>query len=476
MGLSYTTESYFLYRYFLDNSEECRDPRSSKPAAHPIGDAMLEAPRPRRAPLASAPTDRALLQDYLDDIFDTPVLGADEQEALWLQMETAEAALRRALAEIPETARRLVARWRDRLAQGLVTGALSRRHREEHDADLNQVVDAALAAVDQALGRFEADRRARAKRRQKASARALADRVLAAEIALPVLLEIHAELCPHDGDSTREEMEGAHASLRRADEERARLSDSKNRFISHNLRLVVRCAKAYRGRGVPFLDLIQEGNIGLIRAVEKFDFRRGYKFSTYAVWWIEQALVRAVACDARTVRVPSPLIDQQRKLRRLEERMRATSAVEPTPFALAERLGLDAREADELCGSLTPEVSTQAPIRGADDRTVEEALVAQADAELLDARDRAAMRRCLLALLPVLDPREREVIVGRYGLDSGPARTLADIGARMGVSRERVRQIELRALAQLRDHEEIHRLAAEVGFTVDAVAGSASPR
>jgi RNA polymerase primary sigma factor len=429
----------------------------------------------RIAPSAEPVTaTRPLLQSYLDDIFDTRVLGLDEQTALFEQMETAEADLRAALAAIPQTARSVVARWQERRSQGHVTGAMSRRHRDEHDEDLNSTIDAALIDVTRALERFErGGRGSRAADRRRTDARRLARCVASAEIALPILLEIQAELTARRGDPALDEVEAVDALLVRAGEARARLSDAKNRFISHNLRLVVRCAKSYRGRGVPFLDLIQEGNVGLIRAVEKFDHRRGYKFSTYAVWWIEQALVRAIATDARTVRVPGPIIDQQRKLRRLEDGMRAVSASEPTPLALAERLGLGPADASELCRSLSPEVSTQALVRGTTELTVEETLAAESDAEELGAHDRDSMRSCFESLLAQLDPREQDVVIERYGLDGRPARTLAQIGARFGVSRERVRQIELHALSVLRAQEPAQRLALEVGYCereIEAVA------
>ncbi len=424
---------------------------------------MLDTTRSLDARRAEAPSDRELLQSYLDDIFDTRVLGQEEQFALLNQMETAEAGLREALAAMPETARRLVARWQDRRRNGHVTGALSRRHRDDHDHDLNLVVDAAIDEVDAALRQFEDDRRRRAPRRARASAERLAERVLAADIALPILLEIHASLSARRAESWLDDLDGVRSSLLRADEERARLSDSKNRFISHNLRLVVRCAKNYRGRGIPFLDLIQEGNIGLIRAVEKFDYHRGYKFSTYAVWWIEQALVRVVSSDARTVRIPSPIIDQQRKLRRLEDSLRATSAALPSARELARRLGLDAAEADDLCRSLTPEVSTQALVRGAEELVIEDTLAAPDDVDVASGLDRAALREGLAAILPVLDAREREVIMARFGLEERPMQTLAEIGEKLGVSRERVRQIELRALEQLREQDGARRLAVEIG-------------
>lgn len=436
---------------------------------------MLDSTRPRPATARRdrTPAEREILQSYLDDIFDTPVLDPAEQRELLEAMEEAEVDLRAALAAIPATARALVARWDERRRQGLVTGALSRRHRDDHDNDLNQLVDRAMGRVERALADYEGARRRRATRRASDAAGRLAERVLEAEVALPILLEIHSELSTQGTTATLDERGAVRASLARANEARARLSDSKNRFISHNLRLVVRCAKNYRGRGIPFLDLIQEGNVGLIRAVEKFDHRRGYKFSTYAVWWIEQALVRAISTDSRTVRVPSPIIDQQRKLKRLEDRLRPSSAVEPSPMDLAERLGLGPSEADDLCRSLSSELSTQAVVRGAEDLVVEDTLAAEEEPDPVAGRDLEAMRACFMSVLPILDERERDVVIARYGLDERPTQTLAEIGARLGVSRERVRQIELRALAQLREQAPIHRLAAEVGYAETAFAEEA---
>lgn len=428
---------------------------------------MVLAPSRVRPTAVLPASDRDLLQCYLDEIFDTRVLGRDEQIELLDAMQKAEQGLRDALASMPATARSLVARWRERQRQGHVTGALSRRHRDDHDQDLNALVDRALGRVERALGELDAARRRRATGRARDAAKRLSTLVSAAEIALPCLLEIHAELANGKRDAENTSAAEERTALSRADEERARLSDSKNRFISHNLRLVVRCAKNYRGRGVPFLDLIQEGNVGLIRAVEKFDYRRGYKFSTYAIWWIEQALIRAVATDSRVVRVPSPILDQQRKLRRLEERVRAASDVEPSLLSLTESLGLTGDEADDLRRSLTPEVSTQALVRGSEDLTLEETLTSESHDDALPRTDRDAMRSCFERILPTLDSRERAVIVARYGLDGRPTRTLAEIGARMGVSRERVRQIELRALAQLRTQDEAQRLALEIGYPAD---------
>ncbi|MFK7898161.1 MAG: RNA polymerase sigma factor RpoD/SigA [Myxococcota bacterium] len=411
-----------------------------------------------------AAADREILQDYLDDIFDTPVLPTEEQVELFQSMGTAEDGLRDALAKIPATAEHLVALWRERQAKGRVTGALSRYHRDEGKRDLNKTMDKALGAVEETWLAVErmANRSRTSKRAMKNALDTLAGRVSAAEIALPILLDIH-ETLSRTHDQFGVEDESILEALDAANEHRARLTDSKNRFISHNLRLVVRCAKGFRNRGVPFLDLIQEGNVGLIRAVEKFDYTRGYKFSTYAIWWIEQALVRAVANDSRTVRVPSPVIDQQRKLRQAEGALRASSAIEPTTSMVSEKLGLGLDETDALRRSFAPEVSTQNAVLGSEDLTVEDTLVADDDYDCTAELDRSALQERLRLVIPMLDDRERVVIESRYGLEGEPAMTLAQIGARLGVSRERVRQIERKALERLRQNQIAQTLAAEIG-------------
>ncbi|CAM9308177.1 unnamed protein product [Discosporangium mesarthrocarpum] len=410
-------------------------------------------------------TQRALpqapdvLQSYLDDIYDTPVLETGTQRELFEGMETAETDLRAALAEIPAAAEALLERWNEKRARGLVTGSLSRFHRDGQTRNANQQIDEALTTVAKrrkALGRAK-DEAARSR-----AATRLAQAVLDAEIALPILMQIQDEL----GASRRRDLSrGDRRILRRANDARAQLTDLKNRFIRHNLRLVIRSAKGFRNRGVPFLDLIQEGNLGLIRAVEKFDITRGYKFSTYAVWWIEQALIRAVAQHSRTVRVPSPILDQQRALKRLEESRRAFSSEEPSVAELAERMGLEPEDAADLERSLTSEISTHVPVAGTDDLWLEDTLEAPEDEDLDAEHDGAALRRTLADVLPALDDRAREVINARFGLSGEPSASLAQIGARLGVSRERVRQIERRALEQLRDHPVAAALGAEFGWS-----------
>jgi RNA polymerase sigma factor (sigma-70 family) len=419
-------------------------------------------PRPIQGGVAPSSTGD-LLESYLREIRDTPVLSTPEQDRLCEEMERAEDALRQALAAIPETARQIILLWRERQAHGLVTGALSQLHRDGSGRNWSRVIDAKLGAAEatlEALGKAIAIRASRGER--QALRDTLAEQILEAQIALPLLISLLERL---PTAASARETGGAkrlERLLGQADEALARLSDSKNRFITHNLRLVIRCAKAYRNQGVPFLDLIQEGNAGLIRAVEKFDHRRGYKFSTYAVWWIEQALVRAVANGSRVVRVPSPLIDQQRKLKRLEQSLRVALDEEPSAHELAGRLSSNLSEVDDLRRSLSPEVSCQAPVGGTESLTVEETLSDSDPEDLATALDRHKLRVGFRSLMRELPERERRVIEWRFGLGGRSPLTLSEIGKRLEVSRERVRQIEKQALAMMGEQPLAREIAAEL--------------
>ena len=449
----------FLYRFNLYKAERMDDVQS---APEPMGDVMTATLETARKSLPAPASEREILQNYLDDIYDTPVLETEEQHDLFRGMEAAEADLRAELSGVPQVAEMLLERWHERRAHGRVTGALSRWHRDGKAVDVNEQIDRALERIDRSLGALRAAE-ADGPEAMRSVEPILAEDVQAAEIALPILFEIQDAL----SDRAKRRRSGltrdARRRLARANEARARLTDDKNRFIAHNLRLVITCAKGFRNRGVPFLDLIQEGNVGLIRAVEKFDFRRGYKFSTYAIWWIEQALVRAVANDSRTIRVPSPVLDLQRQLKRIESNVRVARDAEPTMASLVEGMGLSDSEADDLRRSLSPEISSQLQVAGMDDLTVEDTLAAPEIEDPDYSFDTEAIRRRLDELLPSLDDRMRDVLESRYGLSGRPALSLAQIGAQLGVSRERVRQIERRALEHLRESEVAQELGRELG-------------
>ena len=211
--------------------------------------------------------------------------------------------------------------------------------------------------------------------------------------------------------------------------------------------------------GVPFLDLIQEGNLGLIRAIEKFDHHRGHKLSSYAAWWIHQAMIRAVQKHSRTVRAPSHVYERQLKFKRAEAKLRTRLALEPGRAEIAEELRLSVGEIDRLVSAMMPSVSMQAPLAGVDSVTIDDSLADPGIADPGEEIDRTRIERSMEAVLADLEPRERAVIESRFGLGGESPQTLRVIGERLGLSRERVRQIEARALDRLRQSGKVDHLA-----------------
>ena len=275
----------------------------------------------------------------------------------------------------------------------------------------------------------------------------LAQKMEAGSVAvekIPLLKERLAET----GDEQEKEEIQAEIKALQLDVDRG--SDAKKRLAEANLRLVVSIAKRYVGRGMLFLDLIQEGNLGLIKAVEKFDYRKGYKFSTYATWWIRQAITRAIADQARTIRIPVHMVETSNKLIRVSRQLLQDLGREPTPEEIAEEMKMPVERVREILKISQEPVSLETPIGEEEDSHLGDFIKDDNVPVPADAATFTLLKEQLEEVLGTLTEREQKVLTLRFGLEDGRARTLEEVGKEFNVTRERIRQIEAKALRKLR--------------------------
>jgi len=420
--------------------------------------------------------ERRPLESYFQEIGGTRTLKREEEVILAKDLEAATARLRDSLYAIPVCAKHVVARW-DALRALSHTGAkLSESAGDEETGEIAARVERAVKKLRTLLE----DREKKFDKAGEAYTPALdkldvkvAKEMHGAQLSLAVLVELRekALVTANEIKRTRKrtrrlsELEGD-AGVRKermnqlansVDDAHEMMTTVKNRFIEHNLKLVVAIAKDYRNLGLSFPDLIQEGNLGLIRAVEKFDHRRGFKFSTYAVWWIRQALVRAIQNHSRTIRLPSHVHDRLQRSQRVRAELTGKLGREPTPGELAPALGTDTDSLEALDRLSREAISLESNVAGTEKRLedfVPDQMALQPDGGIDDDRMRSGVGH----LIGTLTPREQLILRLRYGLAGEEEHTLEQIGQSLGLSRERVRQLEARALKKLRETQPAQRL------------------
>jgi RNA polymerase primary sigma factor len=449
--------------------------------------------------------ERSALVSYFRDIAAIPTLTKDHEVILAKEIEASTAAFREGMRSIPMVADEVIAIWRELKAEERVTGKMSESFGSgsPDGEDLTAKVDEALSRVEKLLGQRQAAVGAAGRRsKELASALERLDRKTGralddADLSMQILGRIRLRLLQVRRDLQRAQRDLASAEsrksadravrakalrekigmletqigmdadaflqrMRQIEDSWGRLMEVKNTFVQHNLKLVVAIAKDFRNMGITFQDLIQEGNLGLIRAVEKFDYHRGHKFSTYAVWWIRQAFIRAIQNHSRTIRIPSHVHDTLLKYHRAYAELETRLGRDPTPADLAKALKTTADQIEQLQRMTREPVSLEAEVRGTDTKQVKDYVKDPDAASPLEGLDHVRLERETADGIALLSAREQNILRWRFGMSGEKEHTLEEIGAKLGLSRERVRQLEARALAKLRASEQGERLRSFV--------------
>jgi RNA polymerase sigma factor (sigma-70 family) len=426
------------------------------------------ATRPRRAEPRAAGGVRPApsggvepLVAYFADIGHIPTLSREEQMLAAKELEEATRGFQEALYQIPWVAKEVVARWRRRRSAGLATRKLSEAF-GDGEAEAGERLDRALARIERSQARRATADGAARDRLDARIAKDLYDAALALELQRRLLARLREKRAAllraqhQKARTARGELEQElglpaaqlHARMDALEQAFAAMMERKNRFVWHNLKLVVSVAKDFRGSGLAFSDLIQEGNAGLIRAVEKFDWRRGHKFSTYAVWWIRQALIRAIQNHSRTIRIPSHVHDTLLKYYRAYNALEKKLGRDPTTLEIAEAMEIEEERAEQLQRMVREPVSLEKEVPGTDSKKVKDIVADPSAISPVSGLDHGRLEGAADESVAQLCERERNILRWRFGLKGEREHTLEEIGGKLGLSRERVRQLEARALAR----------------------------
>jgi RNA polymerase sigma factor (sigma-70 family) len=440
--------------------------------------------------------NRNTLLSYFNDIASIPTLTKEQEVMLAKEMESATFEMRSGILSVPFTWREAVSIWRGLQSENRVTAKMSESYGSgtPNGEERGERLDRALKRVETLLAKYDAlltprPIREKIDRIDQGIQRALRDADLSMQIFERIRRKLRAfrgEMAQLDvrlrdlrsarraprteqGKAARDrEVRAAKKQLRdletsvgmkyaefakvmdKVDLAYDRLMYHKNRFVQHNLKLVIAIAKDYRNMGIAFQDLIQEGNLGLIRAVEKFDYRRGHKFSTYALWWIRQALIRAIQNQSRTIRIPSHMHDTLLKYYRSYNALSKRLGREPSTSELAKELGLSVEHTEKLQKMTREPVSLETQVKGTDSKVLKDFVKDPGTVSPLEGLDRFRLEKATEESIGQLNERERNILRWRFGMKGEQDHTLEEIGEKLGLSRERVRQLEARAIEKLR--------------------------